>query len=157
MLSDAIKDIEEKIEEKINDEVKSDGLLEKVATVAKFDAVRSQPRAPVLWILTDTAYLHDGSTANREVWVLPFILIAVTQDSRDPEAGQQLATKLAANARSAVLTKKAGGKRVKDHTMGVDCVDWVKSIAFDPRTKFRDEGSKYSAGTTIEVTFTVTE
>ena len=116
-------------------------------TVVRGEAARFAPRPPVLWIHTDTARLHPDSTTLREVWELPVMLVAVTFDTDNPKEGQRKATAMAADVRADIL---ANGLDVAE-------VGWIESTAFEPRTRFPDEGGRYSAGAVIQVTFTVKE
>lgn len=154
-LAEAIEQIIAKVEEKI--QAARANTLSEIKTMITGDATNKNKIPPMLWLITDTARVSPESTTLREIWSLPIMLVVVVKDSADPEKGQKLATKLAARARSVVLKIKSGEKYVKDRDLGLSFVNHVESTAFEPRTRFPSEGGKYSAGTAINIEFTIFE
>jgi hypothetical protein len=158
-LDSAFEQIFDAVVARVNAECRVGGKLADVTTVIGGDRTRKPKDLPMIQVSPDLATPNATSVSLAEEWTLPIGLVAYIKDVNDTEIGFKEARKLAAKARSSVLSKwsVSQGKYIPSRHLDLDFVSDTRSGAFGLTGKVKEDGSIFASVAFVNVRFMTRE
>lgn len=124
-------------------------LLEDVESIVIGERSRPRPDLPAIWVLSGVAQNQHTTAGLRETWLLPIDLVSVVQGD-EPEDARRLAGRLAARARTVVMSNS--------RRLGLAYVNDIVSTSFDAASEHEiDNQTIYSAVAIVTARITIHE